>query len=176
MKLAVDTVADSHGDDRDRNNQQGAERKPRVDQEQKNDQYDNFCDVDEKVGDDVTEEFIDRIGIRIDLCHQTARLSTGKEAQRKTFDRAENCFLQIEVNLSRDDRGCIVVDNRCAHGKDLYADDDTENRNDGAVELAFRIGQYIFNKEAGGKIGCPNAERGHSDQREQRDGKIQFVL
>ena len=93
MKLAVDTVADSHGDDRDRNNQQGAECKPRVDQEQKNDQYNNFCNINKEVRDDVTEEFIDRIGICINLCHQTACLSAGKEAQRETFDCTENGFL-----------------------------------------------------------------------------------
>ena len=93
MELAVDTIADSHGDDGDRNNQQGAECKPRVDQEQKNDQYDNLCNIDKEVGNDVTEEFIDRIGVRVDLCHQTARLSAGKEAQRKTLNCAEDRFL-----------------------------------------------------------------------------------
>ena len=80
MKLTVNAVADSHGNDGDRNNEQGAERKEGVDEEQKCDQNNNLCDVDKEMGDDVTEKFIDRIGIRIDLCHKTACLSAGEKA------------------------------------------------------------------------------------------------
>ena len=42
--------------------------------------------------------------------------------------------------------------------------------------MAFRVCQYIFDEETGGKIGCPNAERCHRDEREQGNRKVQLVL
>ena len=70
----------------------------------------------------------------------------------------------------------IVVDDRCAHGKYLYADDNAEHRDNSTVKLAVGILQDVFNEEAGGKIRCPNTQRRHRNERKQGNGEIHFIL
>jgi hypothetical protein len=63
VELAVDTVADTHGDQRYGDNEQGAKRKDRIDDEKKNDEDHNLRNVDQEVRKDVAEEVKETIEI-----------------------------------------------------------------------------------------------------------------
>ena len=111
----------------------------------------------------IAEEGIDRVGVAIDLCHKTTRLTAREEAQGESLDSAEDRLFQIKAYLRRDHGGHIVIDDAGKHLYHLHGDEKDEDREYCAIELTA-LSQNLGDEVTGGKVCRPNGETCHGDK------------